>query len=68
MVPVSAGAMRRWFYRHSARTADLIITDSEFSRGEIAAAYALNPERIIVVPLGVGRPFLSATEPTPPTS
>ena len=64
--PYRRDAIRRWFYRQSARTADVIITDSEFSRGEIAAAYALDPERIRVVPLGVGGLFLSSTQPPPP--
>ena len=30
--PYRRDPLRRWFYRRSARTADLIITDSEFSR------------------------------------
>ena len=66
VVPVSTDAIRRWFYRRSARTADVIITDSDFSRGEIAAAYGLDPGRIRVVPLGVGSPFLASTLPRPP--
>ena len=49
--------VRRWFYRRSAQAADLVITDSEFSRREIEAAYGLAPERIRVIPLGVGAPF-----------
>jgi glycosyltransferase involved in cell wall biosynthesis len=49
--------VRRWFYRRSAQAADLVITDSEFSRREIEAAYGIPPERIRVIPLGVGEPF-----------
>ena len=58
--PYRRGPMRRWFYRRSAMSADIIITDSEFSRAEISDAYSIDPERIVVVPLGVGRPFLGA--------
>lgn len=49
--------VRRWFYRRSAQAADMVITDSEFSRREIEAAYGLAPERLRVIPLGVGAPF-----------
>jgi len=45
--------MRRMFYRRSARTAAHIVTDSEFSAFEIAAAYGIENDRISVVPLGV---------------
>ena len=44
--------VRRWtlatFVRLSARRADRILTISEFARGEIAAAFGLRPERIVV--------------------
>jgi glycosyltransferase involved in cell wall biosynthesis len=39
-----------------------VITDSEFSRREIEAAYGLAPERIRVIPLGVGTPFMPAPD------
>ena len=55
--PYRIDPVRRWFYRRSARIADLVITDSEFSRREIEAAYGLAPERLRVIPLGVGAPF-----------
>ena len=48
---------RRWFYRRSALAADRVITDSEFSRGEIAAAYGIDPSRIAVVPLAAAAAF-----------
>ncbi len=64
--PYRRDAIRRWFYRRSARTADVIITDSDFSRREIAAAYDLDPSHIRVVPLGVGGPFLASTPPRRP--
>jgi glycosyltransferase involved in cell wall biosynthesis len=65
--PYRRDAIRRWFYRQSARAADVIITDSDFSRGEIVAAYSLDPAHIRVVPLGVGGPFLASAQPQPPT-
>jgi glycosyltransferase involved in cell wall biosynthesis len=64
--PYRSDRLRRWFYRRSARTADLVITDSEFSRKEIEAAYGIGPDRVLVVPLGVGAPFSPAAEPLPP--
>ena len=57
--------LRRAFYRRSALTADLVITDSEFSAREIQAAYGIAPDRIRVVPLGVGPPFTSPHVPKP---
>jgi alpha-1,3-rhamnosyl/mannosyltransferase len=42
---------RRYFYRRGALAADRVITDSDFSRAEITAAYAIPPDRIDVVPL-----------------
>jgi alpha-1,3-rhamnosyl/mannosyltransferase len=58
--PYRRDPLRRWFYRRSALAADLILTDSEFSRTEISAAYGIEPGRIRVVPLGVGAPFANA--------
>lgn len=49
--------MRRAFYRRSARAAVEILTVSEFSAGEIAAAYAIPRRRITVAPLGVDHRF-----------
>lgn len=63
--PYRRDAVRRWFYRRSARTADVVITDSDFSRSEIAAAYGIDARYIKVVPLGVGSPFLASTRPRP---
>ncbi|HET9370460.1 MAG TPA: glycosyltransferase family 1 protein [Vicinamibacterales bacterium] len=56
--------IRRWFYRRSACSADVVITDSEFSRQEIEAAYGIGQDRIRVVPLGVSAAFAPA--PSPP--
>src|SRR5262249_22543736 len=49
--PYRRDPFRRWFYRKCASIADLIITDSDFSKHEIAAAYAIDPGHIHVVPL-----------------
>lgn len=51
---------RQWFYRRSALAATCIITDSEFSKREIVAAYGIPATRISVVPLGVDAPFVPA--------
>lgn len=57
--------LRRAFYRRSARTAAHVLTDSEFSRSEIAAAYAIPVDRITVAPLGAAAGFGEAAETTP---
>lgn len=51
---------RRWFYRRAALAADRVITDSEFSRGEIAAAYGIDRARIDVVALAAAAIFTPA--------
>jgi alpha-1,3-rhamnosyl/mannosyltransferase len=63
--PYRRDPIRRNFYRWSARTANRIITDSEFSRSEIIAAYGLSPGLIDVVPLAAGAEFTpEAAAPT----
>jgi glycosyltransferase involved in cell wall biosynthesis len=59
--PYRRDALRRLFYKRCAQVADLVITDSDFSRREILAAYDLDPDRIAVIPLGVGEPFGSGS-------
>ena len=59
--PYRRDVVRRAFYRRSARAARLIVTDSEFSAGEIVAAYNIPRERIAVVPLGVEPRFSPAS-------
>ena len=56
--PHRLGRLRSWFYRASARAADIIITDSTFSSREIAIAYGVPQERIRVIPLGVSGAFV----------
>jgi glycosyltransferase involved in cell wall biosynthesis len=58
--PYRRDLVRRAFYRRSARAARIIVTDSEFSAGEIVAAYGIPRERIVVAPLGVDRTFSPA--------
>lgn len=55
--------LRRAFYRRSARAAAHILTDSEFSRGEIAAAYDIAHDRITVAPLGAAADFGEGSAP-----
>lgn len=62
--PYRRDPLRRAFYRASARAADCIITDSDFSRREISAAYGIDGERIHVVPLGVSAAFRPAAPGT----
>ena len=60
--PYQRDWLRRAFYRRSARVAAHVITDSEFSAGEIAAAYEIPRDRITVAPLGVSDRFVPAAE------
>jgi glycosyltransferase involved in cell wall biosynthesis len=55
--PYRRDVLRRAFYRWSARTADVVITDSEFSKSEIVAAFSLDRQRIAVVPLAAAPIF-----------
>lgn len=66
--PYRRDPARRAFYRWSARTADHIITDSEFSKAEIVAGYALDPDRISVVPLAAGPCFAPLPDATAKSS
>jgi glycosyltransferase involved in cell wall biosynthesis len=63
--PYRRDPLRRAFYRHSACRAQQIITDSEFSRGEIVAAYGTNPQRMHVIPCGVSPAFHPAPRDRP---
>jgi glycosyltransferase involved in cell wall biosynthesis len=68
--PYRRDPLRRAFYRRSARAASHVLTVSEFSRGEIAAAYGIAPARITVAPHGAPSLFTSADSsprlPLPP--
>jgi alpha-1,3-rhamnosyl/mannosyltransferase len=59
--PYRRDPLRRAFYRWSARTADSVITVSEFSKREIVAAYALPDELIYVIPLAAASIFQPAS-------
>jgi glycosyltransferase involved in cell wall biosynthesis len=65
--PYKRDPLRRAFYRASARSADRVITDSQFSRHEIAAVYGLRPETIDVVALAAAPVFCDGPAlPLPP--
>ena len=55
--PYQRDRVRRAFYRRSANAAAVIVTDSEFSAGEISAAYGIPRGRIAVIALGVDPMF-----------
>lgn len=51
--------LRRWFYRRGALAADRVVTDSQFSKSEIIAAYGIAADRIDVVPLAAAPLFIA---------
>jgi glycosyltransferase involved in cell wall biosynthesis len=55
--PYKLDPIRRAFHRFSARSADRVITDSQFSKDEIAAAYGLSRDVIDVIPLAAAASF-----------
>lgn len=55
--PYRRDPLRRAFYRYSARSADRILTDSDFSKREIIAAYGIAQDAIDVVPLAAAPVF-----------
>ena len=57
--------LRRAFYRWSASAAHHIMTTSSFSASEIADMYALDADRVTVVPLGVSDEFGGGREGLP---
>jgi glycosyltransferase involved in cell wall biosynthesis len=50
------GLRRRWLTSRTARHAAVVLTDSEFSRGEIERRLQVDPARIDVIPPGVTPP------------
>jgi glycosyltransferase involved in cell wall biosynthesis len=66
--PYRRDILRRTFYRLSASAATEIMTVSEFSADEIAAAYGIPRSRITVVPHGVGGAFAPGEPSARPTS
>ncbi len=63
--PYRRDRFRRAFYRRSAEAAARIITDSDFSAGEIQAAYGIPASRISVVPLAADATFTVTDPPAP---
>ena len=51
------GGLRRWASRWIMRRADRLVTNSEYSRGEIAANTPIDPRTVTVVHHGVPDPF-----------
>jgi glycosyltransferase involved in cell wall biosynthesis len=51
------GGLRRWASRWIMRRATVLVTNSEYSRSEIAANTPIPPERVTVVHHGVPDPF-----------
>jgi glycosyltransferase involved in cell wall biosynthesis len=63
---VLEGLRRRWLTRHAAAAAEVIFTDSQFSRREIETHLGVPPARIRVIPPGVSprvRPSTDGREP-----
>jgi glycosyltransferase involved in cell wall biosynthesis len=46
-------AYRRWAYDEAARSADLVVTTSAWSKGRLVALLGIEPERVEVVHMGV---------------
>ena len=61
--PYRRDGLRRAFYRRCALSADVVVTDSQFSASEIQAAYGIDDSRLVVIPLGVDPSFVSARTP-----
>ncbi len=66
--PGRTGLVRSQYWRQTIRAtwglADLILTDSEFSRDEIRHFLPVRADRIRVIPLGVDAAFLTDAEPS----
>ena len=58
------GARRRWLVSQSASRASAVVTISEFSKGELVERLSVPPERVHVIPPGIG-PGGSAPRSTP---
>ncbi len=59
------GGLRRWASRWIMRRAGRLVTNSEYSRGEIAANTPIDPSRVTVVHHGVPDPFGPLDESRP---
>lgn len=61
--PRRQGLRRRYTCRRACRSADLVLTVSEFSRGELIRHYGLPPERVVAVPLAADHRFRPVEDP-----
>jgi glycosyltransferase involved in cell wall biosynthesis len=62
--PARMRIRQRALTKAAARRAARVLTDSEFSRGEIARYLGVGPARVAVIPLGLTRPSAGRTAPT----
>ena len=60
------GTRRRWLTRATARRAQVVLTDSQFSARELQDLYGLPARRITVVPVGVTAPHPAGVVPREP--
>jgi glycosyltransferase involved in cell wall biosynthesis len=60
------GVRRRWLTRQAARRAAAIITDSEFSRGEVTERLGVPDSRIVVIRPGIDPPAVKAAAGSEP--
>jgi glycosyltransferase involved in cell wall biosynthesis len=66
--PAKSGFRRRVVSRLAARRARVVITDAEFSRGEIVRRLGVPASKVRVIPLGLTRPKTAPLEPRPAVS
>lgn len=45
---------QKWTLKHSCRTAEVVLTNSEATKADIVKAYGTAPDRVVVAPLGPG--------------
>jgi glycosyltransferase involved in cell wall biosynthesis len=57
---------RPWLYRHCARRADAVLTDSEASRAQVVRLYGIPPAQVHAVPLAADAAFAFADPAAPP--
>jgi glycosyltransferase involved in cell wall biosynthesis len=60
------GAKYRFFAPRAARSAELVICDSAFTRDDLCARYAIDPHKVRVVPLAPALPAGTAEPPPGP--
>jgi glycosyltransferase involved in cell wall biosynthesis len=61
--PYRRDPLRRWFYRHSALRARLVLVPSTFTADELRRVYGMPSGRIRVVPLAASSTFIDLAPP-----